>query len=58
MPAQVADFLTNQHQVARRAFIHSAFTRDDFCFQFRRRIVEVDRDEALAVDCFKSLRMD
>src|ERR1041385_3500957 len=44
---KVAHLLSDQNQVARRAFVNTTFTRDDLGFHLRRRIVKLDRDKPL-----------
>src|SRR5882762_2656680 len=48
MSAQVAHLLTDEHQIARRAFVNSAFARDDLGFQFRRWVIKIDCHKTLA----------
>src|SRR6185369_13113235 len=44
---KVAHLLSDQNQVARRAFVDTTFTRDDLSLHLRRRIVKLDRDKPL-----------
>jgi len=57
-PRRLRTFLPDQHEIARGAFVNSAFMRDDLCFQLRWWIVEINSHEALPRGLFQVLRMD
>ena len=46
--AQVAHLLAQLRQVVRHALVDAGLVRDDLGFLLARRVVELDRDEALA----------
>src|SRR6266550_6330553 len=55
MSSQVSNFLTNEDQVARGTFVNPAFARDDFRFQLRRGVIEINCHESLTSRLLKVL---
>src|SRR5918997_904625 len=51
--AQVSHLVADLHEVARRRLFDAAFARDDLGFEFGGRVVEFERDEALARRLFE-----
>src|SRR6266516_4697786 len=47
MTAQVTNLLTNQNQIAGRAFVDAALARDNLRLHLRWRVIELDSDETL-----------
>ena len=45
--AQIADFLANEHEVARCAFVNPTLTRHDLSFHLWWRVIKINRHEAL-----------